>query len=406
VRLIFQFFSLLRNNSSLILVPASAFGVYLVIASRSHLAADDLYFFLSGIFALCTILDGGLPYKIATGAGGSFSLIFVLRRVQKNLLKVTPFLGLAIFILIWLSPFGKKNSFFIILTYSLLGLSAITLKVLVDAVRVVSLKSKNRIITDELTSAFGIGRFLLVLLLAGFIPYLIVFVLTLALELLCIFRINRIKVWTLLRSTCSIFQSKLRFDKSYVKANFAYNLAFNLDRIAAFYVLTPEYYRVLVGITSLYNMAILPHKIIENELLYPSGFAAVSRFGRIWLPAIFCGAGCTGLVIAVHLLAYKFRVDISGITYIAGVLWVAITAYYNRTWSSSLRNFDIKFLANVNFAAATASLLTVALGYSAYYYFVPLGLLLYSLVNFFGLFFDRALNKSDIGAYLKVAAIS
>jgi hypothetical protein len=388
------------------LVPASAFGIYLVIASRSHLAADNLYFFLSGIFALCTILDGGLPYKIAAGAGGSFSLIFVLRRVQENLLKAAPFLGLAIFILVWLSPFGKKNSVFIIFTYSLLGLSAINLKVLVDAVRVVSLKSKNRIITDELTSAFGIGRFLLVLLLAGFIPYLIVFVLTLALELLCIFGINRINVWTLLRSTRSIFQSKLRFDKSYVKANFAYNLAFNLDRIAAFYILTPEYYRVLIGITSLYNMAILPHKIIENELLYPSGFAAVSRFGRIWLPAIFCGAGCMGLVIAVHLLAYKFRVDISGITYLVGILWVAITAYYNRTWSSSLRNFDIQFLANVNFAAATVSLLTVALGYSAYYYFVPLGLLLYSLVNFFGLFFDRALNKSDIGAYLLVAGIS
>lgn len=404
MRPIHALISLLRNNSSLLVIPATSFCIYLVIAARSHLPADDLYFFLSAAFSLCTVLDGGLPYRIAPGACQPFSLIRVCRRVLTNLLKASPFIGLALIALIWMSPFAEKSSSGETLMYAGIGLGIAVTKVLTDTARVASLKSRHRSVTDQLTSGFGVLRLLVVLVIAGKAPYLPLFAITLIAELMCIIRINGVALWVLVGAPNSAFRRRIRFDKSYLKANLAYNAAFNIDRVAAFYILPASSYRALIGITSLYNMAILPQKLIENELLFPSTTREYSRRILTVLPAILCGAGCAGLVVALHLLSQKFELDIATLTFTVAAVWVTITAYYNRIWSISLRDFKIQFLAKIQLAASAAALTSAALGHEIYGDFIPAGLMAYSIVNFAGLFAGRLGRQADIAIYVSASA--
>jgi hypothetical protein len=404
VRLFYGFVTLLRNNSSLMAVPATSFCIYLVIAARSHLPADDLYFFLSAAFALCAVLDGGLPYRLAPGAGNPGSLIRVCRRVQTNMLQAAPFIGLALVALIWLSPFAAKSSPPEVLAYAGLGLGITLMKALTDTARVASLKSVHRVVTDQVTSAFGLLRLIAVLAIAGKVPYLPIFAISLLAELICIARVNSVAPWALARKPRSVWRRRFRCDRSYLKANLAYNMAFNIDRLVAFYFLAPSPYRALVGITSLCNMAILPHKLVENELLFPSTTRKHSHFTHTVVPAIFCGAGCAGLVIAFHLLGGKLGTDITAITSVAAAVWVTITAYYNRLWSISLRDFKIAFLAQVNLAASAAALVAAFLGHEVYGHFIPAGLAAYSIVNFAGLLAGRLAHKADLMIYVVAAA--
>jgi hypothetical protein len=405
VRPIYALIALLRNNSSLLAIPATSFCIYLVIAARSHLPADDLYFFLSAAFALCTVFDGGLPYRIAQGACKPFSLIRVCRRVLTNLFKAAPFIGLALGALIWMSPFAAKSSPGEAVAYAVLGLGVAITKVLSDTARVASLKSQHRIVTDQLTSAFGVLRLIVVLAIAGKVPYLPFFAVTLIAELTCITKINGVSLWTLVRAPRSAWHRRFRYDKSYLKANLAYNTAFNIDRVAAFYILEPTSYRALIGITSLYNMAILPQKLVENELLFPSTTRVYSHGILTMVPALFCGAGCAGLVIALHLLGRKFQADIATVTFIAASAWVTITAYYNRLWSIALRDFRIQFLAKVQLAASAAALTSAALGHEVYGDLIPAGLMAYSIVNFVGLFVGRLCRQADIAIYVSASAV-
>lgn len=404
MRLISSLSALLRNNSSLMVVPASTFCIYLVIAARSQLPADDLYFFLSATFALCSVLDGGQPYKIAPGAGNTFSMTRVCRVVQTNLLQAAPFIGLVMAALIWLSPFSKNSTAPVVLAYACLGLATAMVKTLTDTARIASLKSAHRIFTDQLTSAFGLLRLLLALACAGHVPYLPIFAISLLAEFVCIARINGVAPWTVARIPRSIWRRRFRYDEGYLKANLAYNVAFNIDRLAAFYILAPGPYRVLVGITSLYNMAILPHKLVENELLFPSTPRKASHFTSTVLPAIFCGVGCAGLVIASHILGRKLGTDIGAIASVASAAWATTTAYFNRVWATSLRKFKISHLAQVCLAASATALFAAAFGHDLYSHAIPAGLMAYSIVNFAGLFAHHLANKADLTIYLIAAA--
>ena len=397
--------ALLKNNSSLLTVPAASFGIYFVIAARSSFPADDLYFFLSAVFALCTVLDGGLPYKIAPGTSGPLALIRACRRVQNNLLLVAPFIGVGIVVLISLSPFAAKSSPLDVFGYATLGLLTSCLKVLTDTARVSSLKSRNRVVTDQLTSAFGLIRFILVLIIAGWVPYLPIFTATLAAELACVVRLNRVNLWAILCVPKYSWRWKLQFEGAYLKANFAYNAAFNIDRLAAFYILAAEPYRALIGFTSLYNMAVLPHKLVENELLFPSTKVARSQFSTTLFPAMLCGAGCAGIIVAQYLLTRKLAIDITGIAFAAAVTWVLITVYYNRLWSIALRDFNIAFLAKVNLVASVLAVIGAALGHVAYEHLIPAGLLAYSAINLLGLFVGREAYRRDFAIYLAAATI-
>jgi hypothetical protein len=404
VKLIHDLVALLRNNSSLLSVPATSFCIFLVLATRSHLSADDLYFFLSAAFALCAVLDGGLPYRIAPGACNYFSFVRVCRRVLTNLLKAAPLVGFVLGTLIWLSPFTVKSGPGEAFAYVAVGLGIAITKVLTDTARVASLKSEHRITTDQLTTAFGVFRLLVVMVIAGELPYLPVLAATLLLELTCLARINGVAAWTLVRAPGKAWRRRFRCDGSYLKANFAYNVAFNIDRLVAFYFLLPSSYRMLIGVTSLFNMAILPHKLVENELLFPSTTRANSNGMHILVPSIFCGVGCAGLVIALHLLSLKFGTNLSNFLFAAAALWVFITAYYNRLWSISLRDFKIEYLAKVNLAASVVALISAALGNGVYGHFVPAGLLGYSIANFVGLFAGRLSRYADIAIYFGAAS--
>lgn len=397
--------ALFKNNSSLLVVPASSFGIFLAIAARSHLPADDLYFFLSAAFSLCTVFDGGVPYKIPHGKGGKFSTTRACRTVLTNLLKASPLIGVALMILIAFSPFAKKSTVGEIIGYGCLGFLIAIVKVLTDTARVASLKTANRIWVDQLTSAFSIFRLLVVLAMAGAVPYLPVYGLALAAELFSLCRLNGIAILTVTLPTRSTWLRRIRFSASYIQANLAYNAAFNIDRLAAFYVLPPNLYHGLIGITSLYSMSMLPHKLVENELMFPSTQKTLSNLAQTVVPAVFCGAGCFGLVIALHLLGKKFSSDmLHPATYAAAALWVVITAFYNRLWSISLRDFKISFLARINIFASIIAILAAAAGRELYHFLIPTGLLAYSAVNFIGLAGGKMINRMDFATYVAAVA--
>jgi hypothetical protein len=122
------------------------------------------------------------------------------------------------------------------------------------------------------------------------------------------------------------------------------------------------------------------------------------------VPAIFCGIGCAGLAIALHFLGRKFKIEIPTIAFLAAAAWVAITLYYNRLWSISLRDFNVHYLAKVNLVASAAGVIAAVLGQVFYDYYFLVGLMVYSVINFFGLFIGRLMRKVDVAIYLSCAA--
>lgn len=397
--------ALFKNNSSLLAVPATSFGIFLTIAARSHLPADDLFFFLSAGFSLCTVFDGGVPYKIPHGGGGRFSTTRACRRVLTNMLKASPFIGIALLTLISFSPFAKKSTVFEIIAYACLGLLIAIAKVLTDTTRIASMKTTHRVRTDQLAAAFSVFRLLVVLGVAGSVPYLPVYGLTLVAELYSLCRLSGISIQAAALPTWSTVRRRTKFDASYIQANLAYNAAFNIDRLAAFYFLPPNLYRGLIGITSLYNMSILPHKLIENELMFPSTPRTHSSLTQVVIPAAFCGAGCFGLLISLHLLGKKFSHEtLHAVTFVVAASWMMITAYYNRLWSISLRDFKISFLAKINLFASVIAIVAAATGRELYELLIPTGLLAYSVTNFIGLAVGRLIHKVDLAIYVAAAA--
>lgn len=399
MKLVRVFLALVGNNSSLIIAPLSSFLIYLVIVARSDFLADTLYFFLISAFALCTPIDGGLPYRIASGGCLRIGVIRMCRRVLTNLLKVLPLILIALLATIWFSPFGESANSVEIAFYACLGLCVVILKVLVDAVRVASLKSTRRVATDQLASLFGMFRLLIAVLVAGTVPFFPVFAVVLLIELICLLSLNDVSLGMLIAEPAKSLRRRSCWDRAYVKANLAYNSAFNVDRLVAFFFLSPESYRALIGVSSLYSMAILPHKLMENELLFPSSNRIQSPVLRTVIPAALCGLGSIGVVFALYMLGIKFSINFERTAQFTAVAWVSITCYYNRIWSISLRDFSIAYLAQVNLIASILAIISAFLVSDIYQMYVPVGLVMYSLANFVGVLRGSSSRSLDVVTY-------
>ena len=389
-----------KNNSSLILAPASAFAIYLLISRHSQLQADDLYFFLGSLIAVATVLDGGLPHRTGTRGHTPFSRLRTLRQVRSNLLVVSPLLAIVLFAMVYVSPYGAAHSHGSVLAYAFLALATISAKLFADTLRITMYRSHRRMQAEYITSAAAISRLICAAVLVGRVPFLHLYLVTLLFECAVLAKIQGIPLRAMV-ALPTRSQLRLRYSPSYVAANFAYNVSFNLDRGAGYFVLPSTEYRALVGVTSLYNMAILPHKLTENETLYPS-LSKISPHAQ----AFFVLVGCGFLAVAVTLLVGPSHAWALHYIMSIGILWTALTCFYNHAWADKLRSFEIQGLSRVNLVATGISVVAVASVSLAYQVLIPVGLVAYSVANAVGASLSNAADMATFRKYILMAAVA
>lgn len=365
-------------NSSVVVTPAGGFLVVIVLTQRSQLPEDSLYFFLLGLVGFMSLLDGGLPYQ-RLGPVTNHRFIRVMRSLVVNWSwSIVPFTCL---VAAFTAFTGYAQSHGAAWTALFVGIAvfAASAKLLADAARVLGLQTKSRSRINGLSSALALIRVGAALTLANRLPFLYAHAAVVAVELVVVLAIVRGPRLRGFRLFLPTLRFKTRIFRDYVVANLGYLMGSSVDRIVAFYFTGAEAYRGIVLQLALYNMAILPHKLVENDMMFDARQAAIRR----GVSLLMCAVGAAGLGAALWLQAthHSKSPELQWFLPAAGGLWVAITILYNHQWAAALRSSTTTVLANGTRLAGVAALVAaVALGF-LYSQLVLVGAVAYALTN-------------------------
>lgn len=385
---------LLLLNSSVLVTPAAGFVVVIVLTRLSHLSADALYFFLFGLVGFMSLLDGGLPYKNICPLT-SFRYQKVVRSLVVNWSWAIVPVTVAISVATAFTDFAMTNDRFGTAGLVVAALFGATLKLLSDAVRVLGLQSPARGRINALCSVVSVLKATAAFGLVNRLPFLYSNAVLAIIELAAYLRVLHstvpvTRIWHLLAPS---LRFRPRVFRDYLVANIGYILGSSVDRIVAFYYVGADTYRGIVLQLALYNMALLPHKLVEAELVFgrQGGVAALRSVASPLMSLV--GASLLGAALWVYVGHPR-----SASTWLLpalGAAWLAISITYNKQWAFALKTHQTRNLANgTRVAGAVAAALALAAG-GMYERLILVASLSYAVINFaFALRYSRPSSSS------------
>jgi len=373
---------ILSSNLSLVVAPGVNFALVFLLARYSTLQEDLLFFFMAGLIGFTSLLDGGCAYKVA-GRPSPKRVFVVCRYISDNLsIFLLPvligFIGATLF-----TPFGKTNDLLSVIFISFTALFCGYIKVYSDALKVLALKTPSRKAADQLASVMAIIRLITALSFLNKVPYIFVYAVTLCVELLLNLRLVGLGFGSLLRALRPRFGCRIRVYRDYVQANLAYLLSANLDRILSYYVLSDGLYRTLVILVSIFNMSVLPHKVIENEMLFPSqSKERGSESSILMISLLLASVGALAIGYGLQVIVNRSPIfHVGKATVFAACVWLASTIIFNRSWATKLRSRDTRVISRDTLLAGTGATFAGIFLMGQYELLIPIVLLTYAMIN-------------------------
>ena len=379
---------MLKNNLSLVIAPGANFALVVLLARYSYLPEDLLYFFVAGFIGMFSLLDGGVAYKF-THAPSARTVYSVCRQISDNvfILIIPIFVGL--FFVTKFSPFGLSRKWPDVFFITLLVLFCGFIKVYSDALRALVLRSEKRIFSDQLASFMAVFRLIIAWAMVNHIPYIYTYAAALTIELIINFKVLDFKIVNFFRAIRPRFFCRIRLYRDYVRVNISYLISSNLDRVLSYYVLPGDVYRDFVVLLSIFNMSLLPHKVIENEMTFPS-VADGKRGNSSKLMISLMLASCGSFALGCGFQIIDNKSSSSHIGYesvIFASMWIASTLIFNRNWASKLRVREVQIISR---DALLAGMIGASLGFFLmkwYGLLIPFVVFFYAVVNVLFVFY-------------------
>jgi hypothetical protein len=393
----------LSANASLVVMPASNFLLVTLLTRYSLLATDTAYYFLAAWIGLMTLFDGGRALKVHA-VKNKMVVYRVIAIVSANLYKVSFPVWIVICIVISGAPFAKRSSIAVIVLCGAATVVCGFVKILADTLRTLALRSGARMQADWLASAFAIGRVAAAWIFLNKFAYPFTYFISVVVEFLVLMRL----VGVPLKSIPRLLRPRIRRGFSahwdYVRVNLAYLASVNVDRIFAYYFIDERAYKNLILATSILNVSIMPHKLIENEIVFPSKrrvgvLYSVDRPSMLALMMASVGAVVIGCGFRIVNSGDNFD---TALNVMVASIWLAVTLVYNKTWANLLHSGRTDNIARRTLIAGGVSFFAPFFLFPLYWNMIPVALFAYGMANMAALSVRDQSVRNDGLLYLLV----
>lgn len=382
-----NFIRLLLTNSSVLLAPASGFLVVLILTQESTLPEDTFFFFALGVVGFMSLMDGGLPYK-QLGQMTERRFARVMRSLTINWSWcIAPMAGTLVALTI-LTDFANDHPWKSTAILVFLALVAGSCRLFADSARILGLQTSQRSRINALSSLINVLRAVLAWIYVNSVPFIYIHTALCLIEMyiyLAVLRGPTPRGMALYRPT---FQRRARIFRDYVVANIGYLLGSSVDRIIAFYFVGSTTYKGIILQSAFYNMAILPHKMVEHEVMFSRADGKPRNSWSLLMCAV--GATCLGTALSLQANRNAQPASLSVLLLVSGALWLAATLIYNRQWAVALRGRATTNLANGTRIAGLAAVVGAIVLSGMYTQWILVGALAYALTNVMFVARDRS----------------